>query len=254
MHCWHQAVRVRAAEPGDRLRRHRRRHRRGARGLPALARADAARPSSVSPDGTRRPYWLLRPLKPRAGRVPAARPIERRAVAADGAPARARRARPSRRARSTRGSPAALGLPAPPAARAHRRSSCSSCRPYASVVPRRRGHARRRGARPHRRVLARARPRAAGRARPPRGAARPLRGARRGRAAQSARRARPCGARRAPPCCTSTCCRGSTRGYAKLAEIAPPAYAAWGELLRDALRARRPRCSTRGEPLPAAPA
>jgi anaerobic selenocysteine-containing dehydrogenase len=63
MHCWHQAVRVRRAEPAD------------AHGDIAVdtaaARAvyqrwlAAARPArDVSPDGNRRPYWLLRPLKP----------------------------------------------------------------------------------------------------------------------------------------------------------------------------------------------
>lgn len=62
-HCWHQAVRVRKAEPGD------------AYGTIVVdtARARAAyerwlglaRPAEThSPDGTRRPYWLLRPLKP----------------------------------------------------------------------------------------------------------------------------------------------------------------------------------------------
>lgn len=62
-HCWHQAVRVRKAEPDDR---------------PGDVRVDTAkaheiyqswldktRPASThSPDGTRRPFWLLRPLKP----------------------------------------------------------------------------------------------------------------------------------------------------------------------------------------------
>ncbi len=63
MHCWHQAVRVRRAQPGDRA------------GDIAVdtAKSRAAykawlaktRPAAqVSPDGTRRPYWLLRPLKP----------------------------------------------------------------------------------------------------------------------------------------------------------------------------------------------
>jgi hypothetical protein len=63
MPCWHQAVRVRAADPGD------------AYGDIAVdtgaARAvyrrwlELARPADrYSPDGSRRPYWLLRPLKP----------------------------------------------------------------------------------------------------------------------------------------------------------------------------------------------
>ena len=63
MHCWHQAVRVRKAEPGDR------------HGEVVVDTARSAevyrqwmekcRPARlVSPDGTRRPYWLLRPLKP----------------------------------------------------------------------------------------------------------------------------------------------------------------------------------------------
>jgi anaerobic selenocysteine-containing dehydrogenase len=63
MHCWHQAVRVRKAEPGD---------------TPGDVHVDTEKSRSVyrtwlqftrpaglySPDGTRRPYWLLRPLKP----------------------------------------------------------------------------------------------------------------------------------------------------------------------------------------------
>jgi anaerobic selenocysteine-containing dehydrogenase len=63
MHCWHQAVRVRKAEPGDRhgdiyvdTERSR-----------AVYRTwlQFTRPADEhSPDGTRRPYWLLRPLKP----------------------------------------------------------------------------------------------------------------------------------------------------------------------------------------------
>ncbi|MFN8062552.1 MAG: molybdopterin-dependent oxidoreductase [Vicinamibacterales bacterium] len=63
MHCWHQAVRVRRAEPTD------------AYGDISVdtARAHAVykqwiagtRPAGEhSPDGTRRPYWLMRPLKP----------------------------------------------------------------------------------------------------------------------------------------------------------------------------------------------
>jgi anaerobic selenocysteine-containing dehydrogenase len=62
-HCWHQAVRVRRAEPGDAY---------GdvavdtAKSHEAYRRSlDLARPADrYSPDGTRRPYWLLRPLKP----------------------------------------------------------------------------------------------------------------------------------------------------------------------------------------------
>jgi anaerobic selenocysteine-containing dehydrogenase len=63
MHCWHQAVRVKKAGPGDRY------------GDVSVDTAKArrayeewlsrARPAILhSPDGTRRPYWLLRPLKP----------------------------------------------------------------------------------------------------------------------------------------------------------------------------------------------
>ncbi|HLL74593.1 MAG TPA: molybdopterin-dependent oxidoreductase [Pyrinomonadaceae bacterium] len=62
-HCWHQAVRVRRAEPGDSY------------GDISVDTAKArevyqrwmaqARPADThSPDNTRRPYWLLRPLKP----------------------------------------------------------------------------------------------------------------------------------------------------------------------------------------------
>jgi anaerobic selenocysteine-containing dehydrogenase len=62
-HCWHQAVRIRPAAPSD------------APGDVYVdqSKADAAyrnwmtktRPASVhSPDGCRRPFWLLRPLKP----------------------------------------------------------------------------------------------------------------------------------------------------------------------------------------------
>jgi anaerobic selenocysteine-containing dehydrogenase len=62
-HCWHQAVRIRAAEPADRY---------GDISVDT-AKADAVyrrwlaltRPADHhSPDGTRRPYWLMRPLKP----------------------------------------------------------------------------------------------------------------------------------------------------------------------------------------------
>ena len=63
MHCWHQAVRVRPAEPEDK---------------PGDVFVDTAKSREVyrkwlamtrpadkfSPDQTRRPYWMLRPLKP----------------------------------------------------------------------------------------------------------------------------------------------------------------------------------------------
>ncbi len=63
MHCWHQAVRIRPAEPGD------------AFGDVSVdtARARAAYERWLrltrgadehSPDGTRRPYWMLRPVRP----------------------------------------------------------------------------------------------------------------------------------------------------------------------------------------------
>jgi anaerobic selenocysteine-containing dehydrogenase len=63
MHCWHQAVRVRKAESGDRY---------GDIHVDAEKSREAyrdwmakTRPASQhSPDGTRRPYWMLRPLKP----------------------------------------------------------------------------------------------------------------------------------------------------------------------------------------------
>ena len=66
MHCWHQAVRVRPADPAD------------AHGDIAVDTAEArevyrrwlalTRPAGqVSPDGTRRPRWLMRPLKPASG-------------------------------------------------------------------------------------------------------------------------------------------------------------------------------------------
>ena len=62
-HCWHQAVRVRKADEGDRYgdivvdtERSRRAFRRWLK---------LTRPAGLhSPDGTRRPYWLLRPVRP----------------------------------------------------------------------------------------------------------------------------------------------------------------------------------------------
>jgi hypothetical protein len=62
-HCWHQAVWVTKAEPGDRY----------GEIVVDTAKARAAyrkwlamtRPALThSPDGTRRPFWLMRPLKP----------------------------------------------------------------------------------------------------------------------------------------------------------------------------------------------
>jgi anaerobic selenocysteine-containing dehydrogenase len=62
-HCWHQAVRVRKAEPGDVYGNVSVDTEKAAvayrRWLGLTRRADR-----TSPDGTRRPYWLLRPLKP----------------------------------------------------------------------------------------------------------------------------------------------------------------------------------------------
>ncbi len=76
MHCWHQAVRVKKAAPDDRY------------GDVSVDTAKArrayeewlsrARPAILhSPDGTRRPYWLLRPLKPgrEAYRLPGWTPL-----------------------------------------------------------------------------------------------------------------------------------------------------------------------------------
>ncbi|MGH2372078.1 MAG: hypothetical protein ACRDIC_01175, partial [bacterium] len=62
-HCWHQAVWVRKARPTDRY---------GEIVVDTLKAREAyrkwlafTRPALThSPDGTRRPYWLMRPLKP----------------------------------------------------------------------------------------------------------------------------------------------------------------------------------------------
>jgi anaerobic selenocysteine-containing dehydrogenase len=65
-HCWHQAVRVRKADPtdsyGDIAVDTARSHEAYKRWL-ALTRPAP----DHSPDGTRRPYWLMRPLKPARG-------------------------------------------------------------------------------------------------------------------------------------------------------------------------------------------
>jgi hypothetical protein len=63
MHCWHQAVRVTRAEPGDRygdVSVDTAKSRQVYREWLAMTRSA----DRVSPDGTRRPYWLMRPLKP----------------------------------------------------------------------------------------------------------------------------------------------------------------------------------------------
>jgi hypothetical protein len=63
MHCWHQAVRVRPALEGDRQGDVQvdteKAHRVYRRWL------EQTRPAERhSPDGLRRPFWLLRPVKP----------------------------------------------------------------------------------------------------------------------------------------------------------------------------------------------
>ncbi|MFQ5679644.1 MAG: molybdopterin dinucleotide binding domain-containing protein [Gemmatimonadota bacterium] len=63
MHCWHQAVRVRKAGPSDRygdVAVETERARAAYREWLALTRPA----SRHSPDGTRRPYWMIRPLRP----------------------------------------------------------------------------------------------------------------------------------------------------------------------------------------------
>ncbi|MGZ8780191.1 MAG: molybdopterin-dependent oxidoreductase [Thermoanaerobaculia bacterium] len=63
MHCWHQAVKIRKAEAADKY---------GDIKVDVAKSREAyhqwmekTRPATqVSPDGTRRPYWMLRPLKP----------------------------------------------------------------------------------------------------------------------------------------------------------------------------------------------
>ena len=74
MHCWHQAVRVRPAEPGD--------HHGDIAVDTSRARAvyrewlRLTRPATRgSPGGLRRPRWLIRPLRPTARRLPCARSV-----------------------------------------------------------------------------------------------------------------------------------------------------------------------------------
>jgi hypothetical protein len=63
MHCWHQAVRVRRAQQGDAYGDihvdTEKSHQVYQEWLRKTRPAD-----QVSPDGTRRPYWLLRPVRP----------------------------------------------------------------------------------------------------------------------------------------------------------------------------------------------
>jgi anaerobic selenocysteine-containing dehydrogenase len=63
MHCWHQAVRIRKADAADRYGDI---HVDVAKSRVAYKEwMEKTRPASKhSPDGTRRPYWMLRPLKP----------------------------------------------------------------------------------------------------------------------------------------------------------------------------------------------
>jgi len=65
MHCWHQAVRVVPAGPGD---RHGDIAVDSAKAREVYAKwLEMTRPAGqVSPDGLRRPKWLMRPLKPSA--------------------------------------------------------------------------------------------------------------------------------------------------------------------------------------------
>jgi anaerobic selenocysteine-containing dehydrogenase len=63
MHCWHQAVRVRKAEPADRYGDIHVDTEEAHRVFKAwLAKTRPA--SEHSPDGNRRPHWLIRPVKP----------------------------------------------------------------------------------------------------------------------------------------------------------------------------------------------
>ena len=62
-HCWHQAVRVRRAQPGDAF---------GDVSVDTAKSVDAYEKwlemtrsaDQHSPDGTRRPFWMLRPVRP----------------------------------------------------------------------------------------------------------------------------------------------------------------------------------------------
>ena len=63
MHCWHQAVRVTPARPGDRQGDVSASVERARRAFDEWL--ELTRPADRhSPDGTRRPWWMLRPLRP----------------------------------------------------------------------------------------------------------------------------------------------------------------------------------------------
>ena len=61
MHCWHQRVHAREGRARRSLRRHRRRHRQVARVYKEWLAMTRPAPG---PDGTRRPLWFDRPLRP----------------------------------------------------------------------------------------------------------------------------------------------------------------------------------------------
>ncbi len=63
MHCWHQAVRVVKAEPGDRYGEIVVDTSKSHQVFEAWLEKTRS-PVEHSPDGTRRPHWLIRPLKP----------------------------------------------------------------------------------------------------------------------------------------------------------------------------------------------
>jgi anaerobic selenocysteine-containing dehydrogenase len=77
MHCWHQAVRVTPAQPGDQA---------GdivvdtdrSRPSTATGWTRPATPATTSPNGERRPRWLIRPLKPTADAYRIDGPVARR--------------------------------------------------------------------------------------------------------------------------------------------------------------------------------
>jgi anaerobic selenocysteine-containing dehydrogenase len=63
MHCWHQAVRIRRAAPDDRYGDVHVDPQRAAEQFRAWLQLTRAA-TTHSPDATRRPYWLMRPLRP----------------------------------------------------------------------------------------------------------------------------------------------------------------------------------------------